>query len=94
MGLKDTLLRPIVTEKTTSQVASDQVYAFEVGINSNKLQIKKAIEQFYGVEVDAVRTLVVRGKVKRHGRHFGKRRNWKKAYVTLGEGHQINLYEA
>jgi large subunit ribosomal protein L23 len=58
------------------------------------LQIKKAIEQFYGVEVDAVRTLVVRGKVKRHGRHFGKRRNWKKAYVTLGEGHQINLYEA
>ena len=94
MGLKDTLLRPLVTEKTTSQVGSDQVYAFEVGINSNKLQIKKAIEQFYGVEVDAVRTLVVRGKVKRHGRHFGKRRNWKKAYVTLGEGHQINLYEA
>lgn len=94
MGLKDTLLRPLVTEKTTSQVGSDQVYAFEVGINSNKLQIKKAIEQFYGVEVDAVRTLVVRGKVKRSGRHFGKRRNWKKAYVTLGEGHQINLYEA
>ena len=94
MGLKDTLLRPLVTEKTTSQVGSDQVYAFEVGIDSNKLQIKKAIEQFYGVEVDAVRTLVVRGKVKRHGRHFGKRRNWKKAYVTLSEGHQINLYEA
>jgi large subunit ribosomal protein L23 len=64
-----------------------------VGIDANKRQVKRAIENFYGVQVESVRTLVVRGKVKRFGRHFGKRKNWKKAYVTLTDGNSINIYE-
>jgi len=92
MELSDILIRPLVTEKTTSQLTAEAV-AFEVGIKANKVQIRKAIESFYGVEVDTVRTSIVRGKTKRHGRHYGKRRNWKKAYVTLKDGHHINVFE-
>ncbi len=91
--LSDILIRPIVTEKSAAQLLGDNDYAFEVGLDANKIQIKKAIESYFGVKVDNVRTLVVRGKVKRHGRHYGKRRNWKKAYVTLSEGHSLNIYD-
>lgn len=94
MELKDILVRPLVTEKTTTGLANDRTYAFEVGLAANKGQIAKAIASFYDVEVETVRTLVVRGKSKRFGRHYGKRSNWKKAYVTLAEGHSIPLYEA
>lgn len=93
MELKDTLIRPIVTEKSTTALGSDRTYAFQVGLAANKRDVKRAIESFYNVEVTAVRTLVVRGKVKRFGRHHGKRSNWKKAYVTLADGHSINLYQ-
>lgn len=93
MELKDVLVRPLVTEKSTSFLGSDRAYAFEVGVDANKIQIKRAVEQFYGVEVDEVRTIQMRGKVKRFGRHYGKRKNWKKAYVTLAEGHEIPLFE-
>ncbi len=93
MEMRDVLVRPIVTEKSET-LLPDNTYAFEVGIKSNKVQIKRAIEQFYGVEVQTVRTSIVRGKVKRFGRRFAKRSNWKKAYVTLADGHNINIYEA
>jgi large subunit ribosomal protein L23 len=93
MLLKDTLVRPLVTEKTTTFLGTDRTYAFEVTTDSTKTQIKQAIEAFYGVEVENVRTCIVRGKVKRFGRRFGKRKNWKKAYVTLAEGHALNLFE-
>lgn len=93
MNVTDILVRPIVTEKSTTQLHSDSEYAFEVGLSANKVQIKKAIEAFYGVQVARVRTIVVRGKVKRHGRHFGKRKNWKKAYVRLNAGESLNLYD-
>jgi large subunit ribosomal protein L23 len=94
MDMKDTLVRPIVTEKSTTGLGSDRTYAFEVHLDANKLQVAKAVASFYGVKVDAVRTLVVRGKTKRFGRHAGKRRNWKKAYVTLVEGDSISLFES
>lgn len=93
MDMKDTLVRPIITEKSSSLLGNDRTYAFEVKVASNKVDVKQAIEAFYGVEVESVRTLIVRGKVKRFGRHTGRRKNWKKAYVTLKDGHQINLYE-
>ena len=92
MLLKDTLVRPIVTEKSTTSLGNDRTHAFEVTIDSDKLRVKKAIEEYYGVKVECVRTLIVRGKVKRFGRHFGKRRNWKKAYVTLAEGETLNVF--
>ena len=91
MLLKDTLVRPLVTEKTTS-LGNDRTYAFEVVVSADKAQIRSAIESFYGVKVEAVRTAVVRGKNKRFGRHFGKRKNWKKAFVTLVEGQSLNLF--
>lgn len=93
MELHDTLIRPLVTEKTTSQLGAESTYAFEVGLRANKNDIKKAIESFYGVRVETVRTMVMRGKVKRYGRHHGKRRNWKKAYITLSDGDVLNLFE-
>ena len=94
MDMKDTLIRPIVTEKSTSHLGTDRTYAFEVGLAATKTDIKRAIESFYGVDVAAVRTMVIRGKNKRFGRFFGKRSNWKKAYVTLAEGQSLNLFEA
>jgi large subunit ribosomal protein L23 len=94
MEMKDILVRPIVTEKSTTHLGSDNTYAFEVGLKANKVEVKRAIEQFYGVSVTKVRTLVVRGKVKRFGRRTAKRSNWKKAYVTLADGQSINIYEA
>lgn len=93
MELKDTLIRPIITEKSTTCLGNERAYAFEVGLASTKRQVKRAIELFYGVEVESVRTLVMRGKTKRFGRYFGKRKNWKKAYVTVADGQSINIYE-
>ncbi len=88
----DIIIGPMITEKSALQ-QDENIYAFRVGETANKVEIKNAIEALFGVEVLGVRTAVVRGKVKRFGRHFGKRRNWKKAYVTLAEGDAINLYE-
>ena len=94
MGIHHVLIRPLVTEKSTSDLGSDRTYAFEVGVASNKVQIRKAIEDFYGVDVTQVRTLVIRGKNKRWGRHVGKRSNWKKAYVTVAEGQSLPVFDA
>ncbi|MCO4746318.1 MAG: 50S ribosomal protein L23 [Proteobacteria bacterium] len=94
MGIQHVLVRPLVTEKSTSDLGSDRTYAFEVGVASNKVQIRKAIEDFYGVNVTQVRTLVIRGKNKRWGRHVGKRSNWKKAYVTVAEGQSLPVFDA
>lgn len=94
MDMKDILVRPLVTEKTTTGLGTDNTYGFEVALKANKHQVKRAIEAFYNVSVAGVRTVVVRGKVKRFGRHHAKRSNWKKAYVTLADGESINIYEA
>lgn len=91
--LRDILRRPIVTEKSATQMDDDNTYVFEVSEKANKLQIKGAIEKYFGVKVVDVRTLVVRGKVKRFGRHYGKRSNWKKAYIKLADGDSLNFYE-
>jgi large subunit ribosomal protein L23 len=91
--IRDILRRPLITEKSAIQMNLENTYIFEVGLESNKLQIKDAIERYFGVEVSDVRTLVVRGKSKRFGRHTGKRSNWKKAYVKLAEGHSLNFFE-
>jgi large subunit ribosomal protein L23 len=90
MVITEVLVRPLVTEKTTSQ---EDTYCFEIGVRANKLEVRKAIESFYGVDVADVRTSVVRGKLKRFGRHYGKRKNWKKAWVTLKPGQSISLFE-
>ena len=92
--LHDVLIRPIFSEKTTALQNDGNVYTFEVGETANKLQIKNAVQSLFDVEVQAVRTVIMRGKNKRFGRYYGKRSNWKKAYVRLAEGHTLNFFEA
>lgn len=90
--LYEILKRPLVTEKTVQQDGEAQVVAFEVNRDANKVEIKKAVEQAFEVKVENVNTVLVAGKVKRLGRTYGKRSNWKKAYVTLAEGSSIDLF--
>ena len=92
--LHDVLIRPIFSEKTTALQNEGNVYTFEVGETANKLQIRNAVQTLFEVEVKAVRTVVMRGKTKRFGRYFGKRSNWKKAYVRLADGQSLNFFEA
>ena len=93
MELREILIRPLMTEKATSEeIYGRSTYVFEVGINANKQQVRQAVEAYFQVEVQDVRTLIVRGKEKRAGRYRGKRSNWKKAYVTLKEGASIDLF--
>ena len=94
METRHTLVRPLVTEKSTTILAVDGAYAFEVHLDANKFDIKRAIESFYGVSVESVRTLVMRGKIKRTGTNTGKRKNWKKAIVTLVDGQSIDMLGA
>lgn len=90
----DIIVRPLVTEKASLTEANHNTYVFEVGPAANKHEIKDAIERFFNVSVKDVHTVNVRGKVKRFGRFYGRRSNWKKAYVTLATGHSLNFLEA
>lgn len=85
--------RPLVTEKSTQQKEEAHQYAFEVDRNSNKIEIKSAVEHLFKVKVLNVRTVNVLGKMKRLGRRYGKRPDWKKAVVTLREGDRIDFFE-
>ncbi len=80
----DIIVRPIVTENSMSQVA-DRKYTFEVLKEANKSQIKKAVEEVFGVKVEGVNTMRVKGKLKRMGKNEGYTRSWKKAIVKLTE---------
>ena len=68
-------------------------YAFEVDRDANKIEIKRAIEDQFNVKVSSVRTVRIRGKMKRMGAHQGRRPTWKKAVVNLAEGNTIDVYE-
>ncbi|MDY6848026.1 MAG: 50S ribosomal protein L23 [Thermodesulfobacteriota bacterium] len=84
--------KPLITEKTSLQKEIGQVVAFEVARNANKIEIKQAVEQAFDVKVKKVNTALMAGKVKRRGLVIGKRSNWKKAYVTLEEGSNIDFF--
>jgi len=86
----DIIRRPIITEKATMASESGTV-AFEVAIQCSKRDIKTAIEDLFNVKVKAVNTLIVKGKVKRFRGQKGRRRNMKKAYITLEEGNTIDI---
>jgi large subunit ribosomal protein L23 len=89
----DVLRRPLITEKSTLIRESSNTVLFEVGRDSTKAEIKQAVEKVFSVTVTGVRTAIVRGKNARVGRFTGRKRNWKKAYVTLKEGDQIGFFE-
>jgi large subunit ribosomal protein L23 len=85
--------RPIITEKGNLQKEENNKVTFEVHPDANKQEIKAAVEKIFKVRVLSVHSLNQRGKVKRVGRFIGKRRNWKKAIVTLGPSDQIEFFE-
>jgi large subunit ribosomal protein L23 len=91
--LHDILIRPLITEKGSKLQESENLYVFRVAYDANKLQVKDAVERLFGVRVADVRTVRVRGKIKRFGRFLGKRSNWKKAYVKLREGDKLDLLQ-
>jgi large subunit ribosomal protein L23 len=85
--------RPIaLTEKAARLKTEGNQIVFEVALAANKLEIKDAVERLFDVKVARVNTLVQRGKQKRMGKGLAKRRNWKKAIVTLREGSDIQLF--
>ncbi len=86
----DVIRKPIITEKATMASDSDAV-VFEVAMSANKPQIKAAIENLFGVKVKAVNTSITKGKVKKFRGRPGRRRDVKKAYVTLQEGNTIDV---
>ena len=89
----DIIRRPIITERSMDQTA-DRKYTFEVAKGANKIEIKKAVEEVFGVEVEKVTTMNYIGKPKRQGVFQGKRADWKKAVVKLKEGSKtIELFE-
>lgn len=91
--LHRTIVRPLITEKTSAAYQSRGEYVFEVHPDATKTQIRSAIEQLFGVKVTGVWTMNVRGKEKRMGKNVGRRPNWKKAIVTLRAGDTIEIFE-
>jgi large subunit ribosomal protein L23 len=90
---RQVILRPIMTEKSMRQKEEQNTVAFRVRPDANKVEIRAAVESVFNVKVAAVRTASFEGKLKRMGRHQGRRRDWKKAIVTLRPGHKIELVE-
>jgi len=89
----DIIKRPLVTEKTTTQKEANNQVSFEVDRGANRVEIKRAIEKVFNVRVARVQTLQVKGKRKRRGLVVGKRKDWKKAVVTLMPGQRIDFFE-
>lgn len=93
MDARDIIIRPLVTEKSNSQMAEGQ-YSFAVDVRANKSQIKAAVEEIFKVDVVSVNTMRILGKMRRMGVHRGRQPSWKKAVVSLKEGQRIELFEA
>ena len=82
---------PYLTEKVSSLMGEANQYAFKVDINATKLQVKKAVEGYFSVNVENVNIIKVKGKTKRSRYRIRKKSDWKKAYVSLAEGQSIDM---
>ena len=85
--------KALITEKGTGLRELRNQYLFEVAKDANRIEIKHAVEQVFKVKVAGVRTMQMRGKLRRQGRHAGRRPDWKKAIVTLQPDQKIELFE-
>ncbi len=85
------ILKPVISEKTTLVADQDRQIVFQVRTDAHKNEIRLAVEKLFEVKVKNVQVVNVRGKVKRHGRATGARNDWKKAYVCLEEGQDIDF---
>jgi large subunit ribosomal protein L23 len=92
MNSRQVVLRPVISEKSYALLAANK-YTFRVHERSNKTQVRQAVEDIFGVRVEGVRTAWVKPKPKRRGYSSGKRRQWKKAIVTLHPEDSIELFE-
>jgi large subunit ribosomal protein L23 len=93
MKMYDIIKGPLITEKATIQKEKSNQLTFEVDRVANRVEIRQAVEKLFNVRVEKVRTMQMKGKFKRMGRSLGKRRDWKKAIVTLAEGHKVEFFE-
>jgi large subunit ribosomal protein L23 len=89
----DIIKKPLITEKTNLQKEDFNQVTFEVDRRANRIEIQRAVEQIFKIKVAKTRTMSVTGKVKRRGRISGKRKDWKKAVVTLMPGERIDFFE-
>ncbi|MCP4021485.1 MAG: 50S ribosomal protein L23 [Desulfobacteraceae bacterium] len=89
----DIIRGPVVTEKTTLQKELNNQVTFKVDKRANRVEIKEAVEKSFNTKVKQVRTVQVKGKVKQRGRIIGKRKDWKKAIITLMPGQRIDFFE-
>jgi large subunit ribosomal protein L23 len=90
---QEIIIRPLITERAAILTETQNKVTFEVAVTANKNEIKQAVESLFEVEVSAVHTMNVKGKLKRMGRNEGRRAAWKKAIVTLAEGHSLDFFE-
>ncbi len=94
MVANEIIIRPIITEKTMTGVQNKK-YTFEVAKAATKIDVARAVEELFGVKVDSVNTLHVRGRMRRQGRFEGYTRSWKKAVVTLtADSKTIEFFES
>ncbi len=93
MDARSILIKPVITEKSTNLIATQNKYTFVVDLRANKTQVKQAVEEIFDVKVNKVNTLRVRGKIRRQGRSVGRTSDYKKAVVTLADGHSIEMFE-
>ncbi len=89
--LMNVVLAPVVSEKSTFVADKNRQYVFRVADHATKPEIKAAVELMFKIKVDSVTVSNVRGKPRRFGKVIGRRRNWKKAYVRVAEGQEINF---
>ncbi|MDD3763874.1 MAG: 50S ribosomal protein L23 [Nevskiales bacterium] len=85
------IIAPVISEKSTRVAEKANQAVFKVARDAEKNEIKRAVETLFSVKVEGVRTVNVQGKTKRFGRSEGRRSDWKKAYVTLAEGQEIDF---
>ena len=86
------LIKPLVTEKAAN-LGAENKYVFAVALEANKIEIAKAVGEVYGIKPLSVNVIKIRGKNVRYGRITGKRKDWKKAIITLPKGESIKVYE-
>ena len=91
-NLRDVLFRPLITEKSNDGM-QDNKYTFVVPLNATKISIRQAVESIFKVKVVDVNTIRVMGKIKRMGKHAGKRPDFKKAIVKVAPGQRIEFFE-
>ncbi len=92
-NITEVIKKPCLTEKGMALQEEHNQIVVKVDPRANKIEIKEAVERLFNVKVEKVRTANMHGKMKRVGKHMGRRNDWKKAIVSLGEGHKIDFLE-